>query len=496
MGNTADVVIVGAGLTGLSTAYYLKQQGFEPIVFEKESAVGGVIQSQTIETPVGLIQVEWGPHTVQGSASALLTLAHSLGLSPLAASPDAQRRYLWHQNQLRLVPTNPFSALTTPLLSPWGKIRLLLEAFQRPLLQTDSADPNVADWVTHRLGREVLDHLVAPFLSGVYAGNPTQMSAAATLKTLAAYERRYGSITAGVWNTIRSRHRANTTPQAVSQSSPSSLQRMGLYSFENGMQQLPTALAFSLGKAIQTQSPIHQLQRLPNGLYQLETPHGTWQTPAVILTTPAPVCAQLLQANWAEHAGTMALSRIPYAPMTVVHTLVKQTAFDAHPSKAVLPTRGFGCLIPRQSGMTTLGHLWIHSLFPNRVPEQYALLTSFVGGATAPESAQWPLEKVEQRVLQDLQTTYHNTHPIEPIGMYSQTLRQAIPQYTVGDDGGHLKRIRALEALEAQHPGLWLGGNFRSGVSLNDCVKEGLRLAQAAIPYLTTTRIRSSVSAV
>ncbi|MDH4379309.1 MAG: protoporphyrinogen oxidase [Vampirovibrionales bacterium] len=479
-----DAVVIGAGVTGLSAAVAMQRQGLQVMVLEAGPTVGGVVQSEWLDTSAGPVLVEWGPHTVQGSAKALLTLAEEHYLQPQAAHESAKFRYIWKNNRLVAVPMSPWEAVTTPLLSVGAKLRLLREPFIAPA-KTDSS---VAEWVTRRLGPDVLENLLGPFLSGVYAGDPAQMSARATLKTLTGFEQEAGSVIAGAFSAIQQKKREKKKAKKLEivAGNEKKLSPLTLYNFEDGMHAFPNALANALPEGLlHFNASVHGIEIDESCGYRVVTATHTWRTKTVVCTAPAHATEALLNGLPSDSTiqAQQALAAIPYAPMAVVHTLVPLSLFGSLSPNMVAPVGGFGCLIPRSSGLSILGNLWPHSLFPKRVPEGMALLTCFVGGATHPIVAQWPLEYTEQVVLQDLQALFHLPKPIDPVHIVSRLWPYAIPQYTTGSDGGHLARAAALEAFQAQQPGLFLGGNYLGGVALNDCVRQGQRLAQCVEEY-------------
>lgn len=454
-GKTWDAVVVGAGLTGLSAAYRLSQKGLNVVVLEKGATPGGVIRTEQRDG----YQLEWGPHTFLSTAEEINALCDELGITPIAADSRAKKRYVYHQDRLCPVPMSPGAFLATPLLSWGSKLRLMTEPFQPG---SSGEEESVAQFTRRRLGEEVLQNLMGPFLSGVYAGDPEALSLPAVFPKLAAMERDEGSLLKGVWAQRKKGDRSQKH------------RAYELLSFEQGMESLIQALAQAMpDSVIRYQTTLTEIRSESTG-YRLTLESGEHlQAESVILTTPAGVSSNVLRSFWPTVSNV--LKEISYAPIGVVHLGFRR-------SEAPYPLDGFGFLIPRKAGLDTLGVIWVSSLFPNRAPEGHVLLSAFIGGALHPTVANWNKEQLVDQLLSDYARIFQ--HPLSPAFSSARVLKRAIPQYTLG----HLERIRQIEALLKNHKGLVLAGNYLSGVSVNDCVRQGAAAAQkilAAKPVLT-----------
>ncbi|MDX2085825.1 MAG: protoporphyrinogen oxidase [Candidatus Melainabacteria bacterium] len=496
-----DVVVVGAGLCGLTAAWRLHQQGLKVCVLEAAGRVGGCIG--TVRSQEGYL-IETGPHTFPGSAKELIRLCEALKISPQAASSSNKKRYIRHKGMLHAVPINPMSLLASPLLSAKGKLRLLLEPFQP---KTPSLpEPTVADFIQRRLGHEVLQRMVGPFLSGVYAGNPEALSAAAVFKKLFEWEQTHGSLTAGFVQRLLSRQQqqpTQTAGQAFPPATPSG-KATQLFGFVQGLGQLTEALHQALPQGtVHCNTPVVQITRSAAKEQQAPTEKPTEQfnappgfclsiasatssnAPAeilpplharqVILALPAFAAAALLQEL--SPNASQALQSIPYVPVSVVHLGFLATALQH-------PLDGFGCLLPREENIPLLGSIWASSLFPNRAPEGQVLLSNFMGGAFHPELALTDDAKLVEQTCQDLQAVFQLPKAPQPDFECITRYQQAIPQYNLG----HLHRVARIEnALSADCPGLYLAGNYLHGIALNACVVQAQYAAEQAIKQKTST---------
>lgn len=449
-----DVIVIGAGICGLTAAYRLYQAGLSISVLEQGTSIGGKIQ--TVESEGFLI--EQGPNTFISKGKAIAHLCEELGLQPHAAAPAAKKRYLYHQGRLSALPTNPLSFLSSPLLSFHGKLRLLQEPWIPP--RKDGIEESVADFTRRRLGDEVLDRFMGPFLSGIYAGDPEALSLPAVFPRLAALEQEGGSLTGGAWRTWRK-------SRAVRDASPHVPYRV--LSFEQGMVALPGALAQALpAGTIRTNVGIEQILVLEDG-FQVHLSTGeAVRSRGLLLAAPADMAADLLSPICPDAAST--LRSISYVPLGVIHVGFKR-------SQIPHPLDGFGFLVPRKEEIPLLGGIWMSSLFPERAPEGQVLLTNMMGGALHPEIATWDEEQFLRQTCKDLCQVF-KLPPSALVPTFSQVIHhtKTIPQYTLG----HRERMKQAEKLLHQRaPQLRLSGNYLDGVSLNDCINQANQAADA-----------------
>lgn len=450
-----DVVIIGAGIAGLAAAYTLKKAGYRVLVLEKSARVGGLIHTKTDQ---GFL-CEIGPNTFLPSAKPLLTLAGKLGLdTELIQNPaEHNRRYIFKDGQLQELAMHPLNFLKSPILSWRGKLRLLWEPFAKgPPADTDES---IADFITRRLGAEVLTSLVDPMVTGIIAGDTRQLSIAATFPKLAAMEKNHKSL----FGALRARRkRSGARP------------KFGMLGFKNGMETLCNALAIALKQDIVLEIQIEKISQESNRLWTIRFQHkgGTFvqNIPTVILATPAYTAAEILSPLIPDIVTP--LSAIPYAPVTVAHV-----GYRTKDMGRMRP--GFGFLIPRSEGVRLLGVIWSSQIFQNRAPKDHLLMTTMYGGATDPEIT----ELSDNDLVRILETDLQKTMGIRarPAFLNIRRHARAIPQYTIG----HLNRIDHIETLLTTHTGLYLSGNYISGYSVSDTIQNAIQTATKVAEYLT-----------
>jgi protoporphyrinogen/coproporphyrinogen III oxidase len=451
------VIVIGAGLSGLACAHRLNQLGAEVTVLEASDRAGGFLG--TIRKDGFLF--ESGPQSFQ-ITEILRDLIRELGIESelQKADPRAARHILLH-GRLQKIPTSPQAMLTSSLLGAGSRWKILSEPFRKT--RPPAGEESVASFARRKFGNEILEYLVGPFVSGVYAGDPEMLSLKAAFPSLDEWEREYGSV-------LRGAKKARTRKGP---SEPESL-----CSFQQGVAALPSAMAAKLGDRLQTQTRAISLnpdETAGNKTYEvrIERTVGseTMQAAAIVVATPAYVSAHVIESISAQLGHT--LSGIAYAPVAVV-------AAGYYQQQIGEPMNGFGFLVPRSEKLHTLGTVWNSSLFPGRAPRGAVTLTSFTGGAMNPEVSAEPEEEIAKIIQSE------NEHILKIIGspVTSAVWKypRALPQYNLGH--GHV--VEAIRDAERKLPGIFFAGNYLEGPSVGKCVENGFRTADAVQNYLRT----------
>ncbi len=444
-----DALVVGAGAAGLAAALELRRAGLDVRLLDAALHPGGVMNSDSTR---GFL-VERGPNTMQLKAPALAFLrSHGLASALVPAAPASRLRFLWYAGRLEPVPMGPVAFLRTPLLSPRGKLRLLTEPF---VARGDGSVESVAEFVGRRLGEEALERLVAPFLTGVYAGDETQLGAAAVFGRLVELEREHGSIVGGfVRGALRRGGAARERGLA------------GSFSGAGGFGGFAARLAAPLGEAVATGVRVTSLRR-EDTAWCLETEGGGGGQPfraaRVVLALPANHAAALLRPVDAEAADLLA--GILYAPISNVSLGIAR-------GDASRRIEGFGFLVPRGSGLDLLGCLFMSQLFAGRAPEGQELLTCFLGGVRWPAAVDASDDELLRRVAKDLAVTLGLRGAPELLAVTRWP--RAVPQ-PARDHAARIERLRARVSLQR---GLALAGSYLDGVSVADTLACGVRAAR------------------
>ncbi|MEM9771579.1 MAG: protoporphyrinogen oxidase [Cyanobacteria bacterium P01_D01_bin.73] len=475
-----DVVIVGAGLTGLTTAHELAIKSSTPVeklvVLEAADRVGGCV---TTKSQDGFLWEE-GPNSFSRSPE-LLELIVDVGLRDELVLADRKLpRFVYWDDQLQAVPMSPGAFAKTSLITATGKIRLLLGATG---LISEKVDPEalarggeetVREFFTRHLGAETVEKLVIPFVSGVYAGDVNQLSGRSAFAKLAALEKQgKGSLAPGAVKTLMARKKAKKLNPPRTDLPVVKSGELG--SFKGGLRVLPDTIAAKLGDRVKLKHRVVAIDLTKSGTYRLtvETPDGTVTvtTRSLLLATPTNTTGKLLQPLAPK--SSEAIAGIPYPTVACVTLAYPKSAFKTD-------MEGFGNLIPRSLGITTLGTIWTSSLFPGRAPQGWQSLINFIGGSTNPAIANMSEGEIVGQVHQDVSRILLNRNPPQPRVLSVRVWDRAIPQYTIG----HQERLDALQSGLDKYPGLFAGSNYMGGVAVGDCVKNGLRLAGIVAEHL------------
>jgi len=356
-------------------------------------------------------------------------------------------------SQLKPAPLSPPAFFASSLFSARTKWSILRDLFGRSA--PPDGDESVAVFIRRKFSPELLDKLVAPFVSGIYAGDPEKLSLRAAFPQLHEAERTAGSVIRGMMRAAKSK--------------PGPKQRPALQTFRDGNETLIKALAKNLGSALRCGVEVTAIQQGGAGIPQsgerfvVDTiaaeGNETIITDHLVLAMPAYVAAKLLRPELASLLG-----EIKYAPVSIV-SLGYQRKDLGH------SLEGFGFLIPRSEGLRTLGSVWNSSLFPGRVPEGYVLLTSFVGGATDPEAATLSAEELYAMVHKELAPVLSIRGL--PTFWNVQTYQRALPQYNLG----HTARMAAFARESWFLLNLKLVGNYLRGPAIGACIEQALAVA-------------------
>lgn len=465
-----DVLVVGAGISGLTIAHELAiAKNYHVMVAEAQDRVGGAITSA--KNDEGYLWEE-GPNSFQ-PAPELLRLAVQVGLKDELVLADGKLpRFVFLNGKLNALPMSPPTAIATQILTWGAKIRLALGAmgFARPAM---AGEESVDQFFSRLLGRQAVERLVAPFISGVYAGDPKQLSAQAAFSKIFRLENSYGGLLAGAILSAKERKAQKLQDPNIPKPKAGELG-----SFREGIKMLPEAIATKLrqqGTAIKQQWTLRSLSKegdIYTSIFDTPTGQERVRSRSVVLSTPAYVSAKILKDYLP--AASQALSEIFYPTVACVVLAYPKSEF-------VSDMKGFGNLIPRTQNIRTLGTIWSSSLFAGRAPKGWQLLLNFIGGTLDPALAKLSESEIVQAVHQDLKKTLlRSGTKVEPKVIAVHVWDKAIPQYAIG----HLERLATVERELQTSQGLYVSANFIGGVALGDCIKRSLQEASKIESFL------------
>ncbi len=441
------VVVLGAGISGLTPAYFLAKEGFDVTVLEKKREVGGSVE--TIKEQGFLF--DRGPNSGLETTPVLSKIVSDLKLGDdlVYANKEASKRYILRDNMLHPLPMSPPAFLKTRLFSGKAKLRLFAEPFIGR--SKEGYYQSIADFVKRRLGQEFLDYAINPFVAGVYAGNPEELSVQSSFPKLYELEEKYGGLIVGTVKSIKERK----------QRAEKSKQSARMFSFAEGMQKLPNAIASYLGDRVHTFCDVTSIQKSGKGFKIKYNNAGHLKEidcDVLLSTLPAYTAAELFK-SWDDKL-TEHFNAVYYPPV-----LALMLGYNKESIRQSLD--GFGFLVPAKERRSFLGAIWSSIIFPNRADEDKAAFTLFVGGARDPEVGNIDKEILIKKVRGEFEKIMGITE--DPVYTGYKYWTKSIPQYNIG----YIEHERYFDEFEKNNPGVFLSGNYRGGISIGDCLKNG-----------------------
>ena len=443
--NQNKIVIIGAGISGLTRAYFLTKKGFNVTVLESRDVVGGSMR--TIKKDGYLI--DFGPNSGLETTPLIKQMVDELGLSEqfIYADEVGNNRYILKKGELLPLPTGGGAFLKSELFSTKAKLRLMAEPFIGK--SDDGYYQSISEFVTRRLGHEFLDYAIDPFVSGVYAGDPSKLSVKSAFPKLYRLEELYGGLIKGMIKGAKERKARNEE----------SKQSAKMFSFKDGMQVLPNAIAEYLGDKVKLNANVDKVLKSENGYkvrFNVNGVPAEIETDEVISAVPSYTAAKIfneIDPNLAAH-----LNGIFYPSVMVIYLGYDKLKISRN-------LDGFGFLIPGKEKRNFLGAIWSSTIFPNRAPKGKAGFTIFVGGAKKQDYNWNKPDLIIAEVLSQFERIMKITGSPELVEY--NIWKHAIPQYNIG----YIEHENYFLRFEKANPGLHLTANFRGGISVGDCVK-------------------------
>lgn len=440
------IVIIGAGISGLTAAYLLYKEGADVTVLEQKDTVGGSIE--TVKENGFLF--DRGPNSGLETTPLIKQIVDELKLNDqfIYANKEGNKRYILRNGVLHALPMSPLAFLKSKLFSNKAKLRLMREPFVGK--SKDGYYQSIAEFVTRRLGEEFLDFAINPFVAGVYAGRPEELSVKSAFPKLYALEEEYGGIITGTIRSIRKRKKSKEV----------SKQSAKMFSFKDGMKVLPESITKKLSGRVKTRVEVLSVRQTSEGkfgvTYKDSDLNLTLLADVVLSTVPAFKAADLF--GHFDDELKKHLNEIYYPPVLVLYLVYDKSEIGQ-------PLDGFGFLIPEKEEKSFLGAIWSSVIFPNRTDENNAAFTLFIGGS---RDAGF-VDDVEQIVIDRARKEFEEIMKIksQPIQISKRYWAKAIPQYNIG----YVEHENFFDHFEKDNKGIILGGNYRGGISVGDCIK-------------------------
>lgn len=457
-----SVAIIGAGVSGLTAAYRLKQHNVAVTVFEATERTGGVVHSERLD---GYL-VEHGPSSIEGIDPITEALLRELDLETLCctALQPTRKLAIVRGKQAQPMPDSAKAFVTSRLFSLPGKLRLLREPFIKA--GNPEQEESVAAFARRRLGREGCDYLLSTFVTSVLAGNPERFSIRHALLGLSQTEQRYRSLSRGFLHIAKERKRQGSGSAAETQR-----ERAKTFSFHNGMQTLTDALSTALQAAIHLNTAVVRLQRTSAGwtvTSRCAEQEEQESFDMLICTVPLYKLASL---EIEPACDLTPLSEVEYPPLSLLSLGFRREQVGHS-------LEGTALFVPVVEGLTLRATLFSSSVYPMRAPQGHVLLTNFIGGACGPDQAQLPSRKLLATVLNELRPLLKITG--QPTFIKHIYLKHSLPQYNIG----YGRVLECIQRLEASLPGFFMAGNYRQGISVRGALISGHEAAERLLSNL------------
>lgn len=443
-----DVLIAGAGLSGLSVARFLKNERPEVslMVLEKSERPGGAILSHSEEGYLA----EWGAHGFLDNCEESKTLLTLAGLNGEVEKAPLGKfsRYICLNGRLNIIPQTPKKILFSNIVSPWAKLRVVAELWKKPL----AGEPSVADWVAYRLGKSILPFADAVF-TGTYAGDIERLKIDAVMPGIRELEMKHGSLVRGLLQ--KRKEQKNDTVEAKQLVLPA------MTSFKTGMARFPQALAagLQLNTELFYRTEVMQIRQAEEG-WEVTTNQHNIHCRNLVLALP--VNSSLSMLGQVKEIASPPIDEVPEARIATIAL--------GFTDKAQVPY-GFGYLAPEREQRFALGSLFSSHMFPGRAPRGHVLLETLIGGRRHPERLELDDESMISQVYDDLSGLL--VLPEKPCFAHVMRPRAGIPQL----EEGYPLLLSWLEKIHADNAGLHVCGFGWHGIGINDMTKAAKRVA-------------------
>lgn len=448
-----EIVILGAGISGLSTAAFLNKQGKETLILEKRDKVGGVLSSKEIDG----FTFDFSANSTVEKYESFQKLIQWAELEDqlLIANKNASKKYLYRDQEIHAL-DGPLSYIFTKLLSFKSKCRVLKEPFISP--RKEKEDETMKDFVTRRFGQEFLDYTLNPLVAGVYAGDPKDLSMQAAYPEMAAMETEHGSVIKGSYHTIKAKRKAYKNGAFKPSKNIMSLQK--------GMNQLPKRIAKKLSPQLILKSKVTKIEKVESGYiitYTKDDKDYLVKAKKLISTLPAYKLSKLLSTM--SPSLSKELDNIFYPPVATLN-------LGYHKEQIGRKLDSFGFLVPEKARLKYLGALWSSTIFDHRAPKDHASFTLFLGGSRNQEILQNDLRKWVNETIKEFSEIMMIDG--EPKTKCFKLRERAIPQYNLG----YMDFKKELDLFHLANPNFIISGNFVGGNSVSDCINNAEKIAK------------------
>tara|TARA_R110002072_G_scaffold17997_4_gene67637 strand:+ start:7263 stop:8621 length:1359 start_codon:yes stop_codon:yes gene_type:complete len=449
------IAILGAGISGLAVAHQLQKDGKSFVILEQDENAGGKIQTVKIKD----FLCELGPNTVLINNKETKEVLEDLNLYKSLIFPEeiaVKQRFVLKNNKIEPIPTSFKRAISSNLIGLNTIFRILKEPFISK--KKNQSEESLADFCRRRFGTQIFEDLIVPFITGIYAGDPEKMSINHTLSILKDAEELHGSVVKGMIQLMKEKKKKNSEDQ---------LPKQKIFSLPEGLINLIQAFENELQEKLHLNAKVISIEQKVDSYlitYSQNSEEKTIQVDQVISTLPAPVLSKLISPLSQSFAN--ALDNLNYVSAVSLHLSVRKSQLD-------FKEAAFGILSRRSEKVPFLGILFNSRFFPHTSSDpEKELITVIAGGSRYPELVNKPDDEIENELISSLQKVLGSKEKPELLSI--KKWFNGIPQYEIG----YHNFLDSMNEFRSYHPNFFIAGNFNNGISVSDCIRNGINLAK------------------
>lgn len=458
------VLVIGGGITGLTTMYELhkwkqeNQSDVRLILVEANPELGGKIRT----VRKGDFLMESGADSMVTRKAINLPLLEELGLENEIVYNATGRSFIYTEGELKLIPADSVfgvpasieSLAQSPLISAEGKVEALKDFYTKN--EFFSKDDSIGEFLEYFFGKELVEKQIAPVLSGVYSGDLTDLTIARTLPFVLEYKEQYGSIIKGL-EANKEKFQSDSGKKFIS--------------FKNGLGALLDKMEDTLGNAeIYKNTTVSKINQYEDRYQVMLSNQDTIEADHIVLSIPHNAAAQLLdnQSLQEEFSGLKNSSLISV-----------YMGFDLPDD--VLPADGTGFITANNNELSCNACTWTSRKWEHTSSKHNLLVRLFYKSSHPSYVSLKEMNEAQiiEIALEDIRKSLGIT--AQPVESLITPWTESMPNYVIN----HGQKVDAIEKqLAASYPGIVLAGCSYYGVGIPDCIENGVETSKKIIDTL------------